>query len=148
MVPKSLKILASIVVVGFGLGYLVKSSLADNLEYYKQVDEVAADLERWTGPRLKMGGHVLDGSIANKPGTLEYVFDVERNGKKIRVFYTGVVPDTFKDDAEVVVAGKMRPEGHFEATEVVAKCPSKYEAEEKSGMAHPGDLSVDTSSVR
>ena len=140
MVPKTLKIAATILIVGGALGYLVKSSLAENLEYYKQVDEVAANLSRWTGPRLKMGGHVVKGSIFHKPGTLEYVFDVTRNGKTIRVFYNGVVPDTFKDDAEVVVAGRMSPKGVFDANQVVAKCPSKYQAAEKQGMTHPGEV--------
>jgi cytochrome c-type biogenesis protein CcmE len=36
------------------------------------------------------------------------------------------VPDTFLDDAEVVVTGRLTPEG-FMATEMTAKCPSKYE---------------------
>lgn len=140
MMAKTVKIVVTVLVVGGTLGYLVKSSLAENLEYYKQVDEIAANVDKWTGPRLKMGGHVVEGSIMNKPGTMDYIFDVTRNEKTIRVYYTGVVPDTFKDDAEVVVSGRMSPKGHFEATEVVAKCPSKYEAAEKQGLTHPGEV--------
>ena len=42
------------------------------------------------------------------------------------------MPDTFKDDAEVIVAGQVQPDGSFEAQELIAKCPSKYEAAEKN----------------
>lgn len=137
---KILKIVVSVVVVGGGLGMLLQSSLAENLQYYKQVDEVVNDTERWTGPKLKMGGHVAKGSIFNKPGTLDYVFTVQKNGKQVQVRYTGVVPDTFKDDAEVVVSGVLASAGHFEAYEVIAKCPSKYEAAKKAGYDHPDSV--------
>jgi cytochrome c-type biogenesis protein CcmE len=140
MSMKLLKIVLTVVVVGGGLGLLVAQSLGENLEYYKQVDEVMASPAAWKGKRLKLGGHVLKGSIFNKQGTLEYVFTVERNGKSVQVHYTGIVPDTFKDDAEVVVAGKLGDDGVFEAHEVIAKCPSKYEAARKAGRSHPGEI--------
>ena len=44
------------------------------------------------------------------------------------VDFTGIIPDTFVDDADVVVEGKRRDDGVFEATTLLAKCPSKYEA--------------------
>ena len=38
------------------------------------------------------------------------------------------MPDTFKDEAEVVLKGKLTPTGfHTDPNGVVAKCPSKYE---------------------
>ena len=45
----------------------------------------------------------------------------------MRAFYTGVVPDTFKGEAEVVLTGRLEADG-FKATGMTAKCPSKYEA--------------------
>ena len=44
--------------------------------------------------------------------------------------YKGVVPDTFKAEAEVVVKGKLDADGtiHIENKGITAKCPSKYEA--------------------
>ena len=41
---------------------------------------------------------------------------------------TGIIPDTFVDEADVVVEGARRPDGVFEATTLLAKCPSKYES--------------------
>jgi cytochrome c-type biogenesis protein CcmE len=45
----------------------------------------------------------------------------------VRALYTGVTPDTFKNDSEVVVKGRLGEDNTFHATEIIAKCPSKYE---------------------
>jgi len=44
----------------------------------------------------------------------------------MRAFYTGIVPDTFKDDSEVVLTGMLTKDG-FMANDLTAKCPSKYD---------------------
>jgi cytochrome c-type biogenesis protein CcmE len=46
----------------------------------------------------------------------------------VTAFYTGIVPDTFKDGSEVVLAGVLTPDGFRVAPNgVMAKCPSKYQ---------------------
>jgi len=46
-----------------------------------------------------------------------------------------VVPDTFRDvagvDVGVTVEGELTADNRFEATSVLAKCPSKYEMQER-----------------
>jgi cytochrome c-type biogenesis protein CcmE len=46
------------------------------------------------------------------------------------VTYKGLVPDTFTDadDIEVVVEGRLGRDGVIRATDVLAKCGSRYEA--------------------
>ena len=66
------------------------------------------------------------GSIGRKRDRLEYQFDIQRNGKTLRAYFNGIPPDTFKDEAEVVLTGSLTPNG-FMANEMTAKCPSKYE---------------------
>jgi cytochrome c-type biogenesis protein CcmE len=56
----------------------------------------------------------------------------EAMGKTITVRYAGIVPDTFKDDAEVIVSGSVKGDGTFVAKDLIAKCPSKYEAKSKA----------------
>ena len=53
-----------------------------------------------------------------------------------------MVPDTFKHGAEVVVTGRVRDDGTFDASELLAKCPSKYEAAEPAapGAQHPDTI--------
>jgi len=140
----TIKILLSIVVIAGAAGYLVADTLfaTDALTYFHGADEVLAQRSEFVGRRIRLGGHVEKGSIGQKPGTLEYQFAVrpvaqmmkhpEMADETVTVRYTGVVPDTFKEDAEVIVTGVLRPNGIFEGQELIAKCPSKYEAQEKS----------------
>ncbi len=136
MSHKAAKIGLTSVVLVLAFGGLLYSTLSEGTEYYKHVDEVMADPEAWKGKNLQVHGYAKD--VRQKRGTLEYRFDVENNGKVIRAYYTGIAPDTFKNDAEVVVRGTLRPDGTFHVVEdgVMAKCPSKYEP--KAGALAPG----------
>jgi cytochrome c-type biogenesis protein CcmE len=132
MTHRNIKIaITSVVLVGAFAG-LLWSSLREGTEYYKHVDEVMADAQAWQGKHLQLHGFATD--VRQKPGTLEYRFKVQNKGSVINASYTGVVPDTFKDDAEVVLKGSLAPDGfHVEPNGVMAKCPSKYEAQKKVG---------------
>ena len=126
MKHKAIKVGVTVVVLAGAFTALLATTLKDNLQYYKYVDEVVAAPQEFKGKNLQIHGYVVPGSIGQKPNSLDYRFDLHRNGKVIRAYYTGVVPDTFKDDAEVVLTGHLTPDG-FEATDMTAKCPSKYE---------------------
>ena len=63
-----------------------------------------------------------------RPNSLDYWFQVQSNGHVVSATYTGVVPDTFKSDAEVVLKGPLTDEGfQVSPNGVMAKCPSKDE---------------------
>jgi cytochrome c-type biogenesis protein CcmE len=120
------KIAVTAVVMATAFGVLLYTTMGESMQYYKYVDEVMAEPATWHGKHLQVHGYVVSGSIGKKPDTLEYRFDIQRNGKVVRAFYTGIVPDTFKDESEVVLTGQLTDKG-FHATEMTAKCPSKYE---------------------
>ncbi len=127
MSAKSLKIGATFLVLGLAFAGLMVSTLSEGTEFYKHVDEVMADPGAWQGKRLQLHGFVVDKSIMRRPDTLDYRFQVQSNGKVVPVRYTGVVPDTFKDGAEVVLKGRLGPDGFtVDKDGVMAKCPSKY----------------------
>lgn len=100
------------------------------VQYSKYVDEVMApgEARHWVGRTLRVEGLVAPGSIESRPGTSEYRFRVARNRAEMPVHYRGIVPDTFRDCAGVTVRGVLQSDGRFLADEIVAKCPSKYEA--------------------
>jgi cytochrome c-type biogenesis protein CcmE len=102
--------------------------LSEGTEYYKHVDEVMADPGAWYGKNLQLHGFV-QGEPARKRDSLDYRFDVQSNGKVVRAYYTGIVPDTFKADSEVVLKGRLETDGTFHVAKdgVMAKCPSKYD---------------------
>jgi cytochrome c-type biogenesis protein CcmE len=98
------------------------------VQYYKHVNEVMANPQQWYGKSLQLHGFVVDGSVLEKRDTLQYRFKVQNGGAEVPVSYTGVVPDTFKDGAEVVLKGRLEPDGfHVDPNGVMAKCPSKYQ---------------------
>jgi cytochrome c-type biogenesis protein CcmE len=134
MSHKAAKVGATGLVLATAFGVLLYTTLGESMQYYKYVDEVMADPQAWQDKTLQVHGHVVAGSIGLKPGSLDYRFDIHRNNKVIRAYYTGIVPDTFKDDSEVVLTGRLTADG-FMATEMTAKCPSKYEEAPASSAA-------------
>jgi cytochrome c-type biogenesis protein CcmE len=125
MRTKALKIALTCVVLAAALGGLMYTTLAEGTEYYIHVDEVMQDPEAWKGKRLQLHGFVAD--LRQRPNTLDYKFNVRFNGKVMTATYTGIVPDTFKNESEVVLKGKLHGEGFaVEPNGVMAKCPSKY----------------------
>lgn len=134
---KKAKILLSVAVLAVGGGLLVRSSIAE-ADYYKHVHEVQANPDRYTGKRLKVHGFVEAGSIEEKivGHDVTRSFVLEYQGQRIRVRHKGPKPDTFRDLAEVVAAGKLvkQADGEVvvEASELMAKCPSKYEQNKRS----------------
>jgi cytochrome c-type biogenesis protein CcmE len=137
MKQKALKICVTSLALVFAFGFLLYSAMGEGTAYYKHVDEVMVDPAAWQGKDLQLHGFVVKDSILRKPDSFEYRFKVQSKGAVVDATYTGVVPDTFKDDSEVVLKGRLdanlfrvAPNG------VMAKCPSKYEA--KKGQARPG----------
>lgn len=124
---KTAKIAISTLVLGLAFSAMLYSSLNEETQYYKHVDEVMTQPGEWYGKRLQLHGHASD--IRRKADSLDYRFEVAHNGQLVRASYTGIVPDTFKDGSEVVIKGTLGPQGFVvEPGGVMAKCPSKYEA--------------------
>jgi len=136
MKNKAVKIGLTSLVLSMTFGFLLYTTMAEGTEYYKHVDEVMTAPDQWYGKKLQLHGFVVPNSINWKPGSLDYWFQVQSNGKIVSATYTGVVPDTFKSDSEVVLKGLLSAEGFkVQPNGVMAKCPSKYEA--KPGGATP-----------
>ena len=141
MKHKAVKVGLTVVVLGLALAGLLRATLREGTEYYKHVNEVVSNPGEWQGKRLQLHGYVVRDSILRKKNSLEYRFQVTQkvgeSSQIISAHYTGIVPDTFADDAEVVLKGTLQSDGfHVAPNGVMAKCPSKYEA--KKGSASPG----------
>jgi cytochrome c-type biogenesis protein CcmE len=134
MSHKAVRVGITSVVLALAFSGLLWSTLSEGTEYYKHVDEVTVDPALWEGKKLQVHGFIVDKSIMRRPDSLDYRFEIENNGEVIRAEYSGLVPDTFQDGAEVVVKGQLGPDGFVVAPNgVMAKCPSKYEP--KAGAA-------------
>jgi len=123
-----MKVVLTCAVLAAALGGLMYTTLAQGTEYYIHVDEVLQNPDAWKGKKLQLHGFVAD--LRQRPNSLDYKFDVTFNGKVMPATYTGIVPDTFKNESEVVLKGRLHGEGFsVEPNGVMAKCPSKYNAQ-------------------
>ena len=95
--------------------------------YYLTVSEfMEQPAEETTG--FRVNGRVVEGSIVRETTGEDVRFVMSDGVTELAVYYHGVIPDTFVDDAEVVVEGSLQTDRVFNAHTMLAKCPSKYEA--------------------
>jgi len=136
---KAIKIGLTSLVLAMTFGGLLYTTMAEGTEYYKHVDEVMTQPDAWYGKKLQLHGFVVPNSIMKRKNSLDYQFQVQSNGQIVHATYTGVVPDTFKSDSEVVLKGVLTAEGFkTQPNGVMAKCPSKYEAKTGGASAPSG----------
>lgn len=119
-----------LVIVGLvlvsALGYLVYSGLRTNV-YYQTVAELRAQGESAAGRQVRVAGNVAPDSIVRQDAGSTVRFVLADAGGTLPVTYKGAIPDIFQPGIEVVVEGKYRAGGEFEATTLLAKCPSKFD---------------------
>jgi len=131
MQPK-VKFLLSVALVVGSVGYLMASGLKETGVYFvtpaELAERVAAD-SSLHNVGIRMGGRVVPGTIRRDVASQTVYFDVTDGVVTYPVIYRGLPPDTFDEDVEVVVEGRLSRDGVFHATGVLAKCGSRYEAQ-------------------
>ena len=118
------------------VSYLIWTGVNTSMVYYLTPTELLAQVEddpTFAEVGVKVSGRVVPGSHVQKSGTLHHTFevmDLEDSAVTFPVVYEDILPDTFSDasETEVVVEGRFRPDGVFEAHTVLTKCGSRYEA--------------------
>jgi cytochrome c-type biogenesis protein CcmE len=134
---KRLLIVIPLVMAAAAIVALVLVGMQDKGMYSKPVDELLAEKSKFLGKPVRAEGTLVHGSLAKRESPCEYRFRIEKNGVEIPVRYAKcVVPDTFRDvpdmDLDVTVEGELLADDSLEASQVLAKCPSKYEMKEKA----------------
>ena len=121
-----IKIVAATVVILATVAYLAFTGANDNKSYYVTIGELQGMGDKAYVRHLRVAGNVATGSI-HRVGT-NATFDLLEQGRKLSVVYQGSEPppDTFKDDAQALAVGTYGHDGVFHATELQAKCASKY----------------------
>ena len=118
-------VLASAVILST-VGYLALTGVRDNKSYYVTISELQGMGDKAYVRHLRVAGNVAPGSI-HRAGTNAHFVLLEQ-GKTLEVAYQGSEPppDTFKDDAQALAVGTFGHDGVFHATQLQAKCASKY----------------------
>jgi cytochrome c-type biogenesis protein CcmE len=117
---------AVIVIIIVALGYLAYTGVQDSKSYYVTIKELNSMGNGAYSKRLRVAGNVQPGSIKRQGTHLEFLL-VEQD-RTLPVVYSGseAPPDTFKDNAQALAEGKFGRDGVFHATNIQAKCASKY----------------------
>jgi cytochrome c-type biogenesis protein CcmE len=129
--------LGAALIVG-SVGFLIAEGVKQTGVYFLTPTELAAktaaDPTFVENVGFKVGAMVVPGSIRRDPGGRRIDFQVSDGVETYPVTYRGLVPDTFTDanDIEVVVEGRLGRDGIIRATDVLAKCGSRYEAVPKA----------------
>ena len=117
--------------------YMISTGTTEGVLEYVYVDKVVDQLEQYSGRTLKVHGTVVPGTVRQKIGAAgDYTFEIEKEGRRMPVHYTNMVPDTFAEGGEVVLTGELKA-GVFESEEMAAKCPSKYEEQASADPSKP-----------
>ncbi len=120
-------IAVGIVVIG-ALSYLLVTGLFSYSMHDAEVADILANPVQYEGKGVKVSGTVINGSINKAPNNLVFTMKDQDSDASIKVLYKGVVPDSFMDDATVILEGKYDSENkNFVASKLMAKCPSRYE---------------------
>jgi len=151
---KNTKLIIGIVIIIAAVVYLIASSTLSQSQYFLTVEELQSNQAEYVGKNVRMSGAVLGDTIEYDPQTLELTFQVaqipgdhrviEQMGgmsvvlaqaahdptlPKMTVHYVGPRPDLLKDEAQAIITGSLDENGIFQASELLLKCPSKYQSE-------------------
>ncbi len=129
--------------------YLIVTGLNLGTSYYMTVGELRA-----SGPTtapVRVSGDVVPGSIVRGTGGTggdgavgavgngaQVRFEIADSTGSLPVVYSGVVPDIFGPNIQVVVEGRVDAAGTFQATTLLTKCPSKFQAKTTTGSGGQG----------
>lgn len=92
---------------------------------YLTVSQVAGD-ENYINNEVQILATVANGSVQwGEDGSL--LFDITDGQATLAVTYSGSQPQGFKEGQKVVAIGELTSPHHMNATQLLVKCPSKYE---------------------
>jgi cytochrome c-type biogenesis protein CcmE len=132
-------LIGALLIVG-SVGFMIAEGVKETGQYFltpaELAQKTAADPSFYE-VGMKVGAKVVPGTIRRDPSHQRIDFQISDGMRTYPVTYHGLVPDTFTDanDIEVVVEGRLGRDGVIRATDVLAKCGSRYEAVPKPAKA-------------
>jgi cytochrome c-type biogenesis protein CcmE len=127
--PK-LMIVAAVLIAA--VAFLVFNAMGSSMAYFKTVSEMETSGQDVTGQQIRVGGNVEAGTIQRSPEINELRFTMTDGANTLPVVYSGVIPDIFSEDVEVVAEGKIGPDGTMVASKLLTKCPSRFDSADQT----------------
>ena len=120
------KLYLAIATVLLAVVFLIGSGMQDTMVYSVTAKELLANPAKFEGRGVRLEGKVVAGSLIKHNAT-SCEFDLVAENEILRVRYQGILPDTFKENHDVILEGEYPGNGVFTARHVFTKCASKYE---------------------
>ena len=128
------KFFTGLVGVALVVTYLIWTGISSTMVFYytpaELIRKASAD-PAFHEVGVKVSGRVVEGSYAAGQGEIFHTFvvaDLDDPSSVLTVEFREPLPDTFAEDGEVVMEGRYRRDGVFEASVILTKCGSRYEA--------------------
>jgi cytochrome c-type biogenesis protein CcmE len=123
---QAVKITVAVLVIVGTIAYLAFTGYGANKSYYVTISELHGMGNKAYTTHLRVAGNVAPGTIEHAGTTAQFV--LVENDNRLKVDYKGTEPppDTFKDNAQALAIGTYGRDGVFHATQLQAKCASKY----------------------
>ena len=147
-----MKLIIGGVIILAAVGFLIVSSTQASAQFFMTIDELAAKGPSMVDRNVTVSGAVIGDTIQYDPQTLSVTFtvanvpgdnaEIERLGglgkvlheavidpsrSQLKVVYSGAKPDLLRNEAQAVMTGHLGADGIFYASELLLKCPTKYE---------------------
>ena len=113
------------VIVG-SLLWLATAGISGSQTYYKTITELNQMGDSAKTRHVRVGGDVQANSIVRSDGIVRFTLVQDKTILKVAYEGRDPLPDTFKDGAQALADGRLGPDGVFHASEIQAKCASKY----------------------
>jgi len=120
--------------IAIGLGLF---AMQKNINLFYQPSDVQTAPQ---GVLIRLGGLVVENSVKRDSDSLKVQFGLTDNATDMTVYYTGILPDLFREGQGIVTMGKLDGEGRFIATEVLAKHDENYMAPEVADALMKADV--------
>ena len=122
------KFMAGSVIIVLSIGFLIVKGINASSHYYYTIPEVMELGPKAQKMSIRLDGKVAPGSLVQDTAKLEFSFNLTDDSMKIiPVDYEGIDPG-LKDDLGVIVEGTLDEKGRLMATQILPKCPSRYDA--------------------
>jgi cytochrome c-type biogenesis protein CcmE len=127
MKPRQQRMLAvGLAVAGLAVAAtLTLQAFQENMMFFVDITDVV-DGKAPKDRNFRVGGLVVDGSVARQPGELEVKFTLTDTRNNLDILYAGVLPDLFREGQGIVAHGRLNGEGAFVADTVLAKHDENY----------------------
>ena len=118
-------------IIGVAVGYMLYMAADSSWVYYYTVDEFFDRFAESVGEKkqnreIRLAGVVKKGTVSRDTEKRQLDFELAGREHSLPVRYTGIVPNNFCEDREVVVQGKFDSDKFFIATVILTRCESKY----------------------